>query len=625
MRGQNGRVSRGIALTLRVGAASSAALLTCACSSSSGSGPGGEVDASTSDVAESDAAPPIEGAAPLDAAMPSDGAPPRDGSSAADAMADGGADAPDGAVDGALDAALDSPGSGGPLCTVTNVGTSGTLLSGTLLLPSGSAPGELLIDDTGLIACAAASCTSATGYGAATRIACPNGVISPSLVNAHDHTEFATRAPETLPTTRFAHRNQWRVATDAGLALAHVSSTIDAATIGAQELRFVLGGATSVIGSGGVAGLMRNLADRANPTFLEGLTGAAVFFDTFPLGDTNGTMLASGCAYPQIQMASVAFAGGTYAPHIAEGINLEAENELTCTTPMSNDLVTSQTSVIQGVGMSAKDVDVVAAAGARLIWSPRSNLALYGDTAPVTVYKALGVPIALGSDWLASGSMNMLRELACADAMNQSYFDHAFSDAELFAMATQNAAAAAGFGTQLGTLDVGKLADVTVFDGTTRTAYRAVIAASVEDVHLVLRGGKALYGDADVVAALDGTCTALDVCGQTRSVCVDVPSVTLAQIQAAAEATYPLFFCRGTPPSNEPTCVPYRDTYPNGITALDRDGDGVPDTSDDCPTIFNPPRPLDNGDAASLVKQADVDGDGVGDACDAKPLDPAMH
>jgi hypothetical protein len=116
----------------------------------------------------------------------------------------------------------------------------------------------------------------------------------------------------------------------------------------------------------------------------------------------------------------------------------------------------------------------------------------------------------------------------------------------------------------MGSLDVGKVADVTVFDGTTRTAYRAVIAASVEDVHLVLRGGKAMYGDADLVAALDGTCTAFDVYG-------------------------------------------------------------VPDTSDDCPTIFNPPRPLDNGDAAPLVKQADVDGDGVGDACDAKPLDPATH
>ncbi len=83
--------------------------------------------------------------------------------------------------------------------------------------------------------------------------------------------------------------------------------------------------------------------------------------------------------------------------------------------------------------------------------------------------------------------------------------------------------------------------------------------------------------------------------------------------------SYPLFFCKGETPKDEPSCVPYRDTYPNGISATDRDGDGVPDATDNCPSVFNPPRPLDG------TAQADVDGDGKGDACDAKPLDPAVQ
>jgi hypothetical protein len=37
---------------------------------------------------------------------------------------------------------------------------------------------------------------------------------------------------------------------------------------------------------------------------------------------------------------------------------------------------------------------------------------------------------------------------------------------------------------------------------------------------------------------------------------------------------------------------------------------------DDCPTIFNPPRSMDNG------AQSDLDGDGMGDACDPTPLGP---
>jgi hypothetical protein len=374
-----------------------------------------------------------------------------------------------------------------------------------------------------------------------------------------------------------------------------------------------------VVGSGGVGGLLRNLADYSNQSFLEGLTGKTVYFDTFPLGDSNGTLLTSGCGYPSIRTSSSASQDGVYAPHVAEGIGAAAENELTCASQASNDLITANTAVIHGVGTNAKDVAVIAAAGAKLVWSPRSNVSLYGDTAPVTVYGAEGVTIALGTDWLPSGSMNMLREIACADSLNQKYFGGAFTDRQLFEMVTKNAGVAAGFGSQIGTLEAGKVADVAVFDGTANTGYRAVLSASVEDVHLVLRGGKALYGDADVVAALATGCAALDVCGAQRSVCLDVPSVTLDQIQAAATKIYPLFFCRGTAPMNEPSCVPYRDSYPNGITATDQDGDGVPDATDDCPKVFDPIRPMDG------TKQADADGDGTGDACDAKPNDASAH
>ena len=63
----------------------------------------------------------------------------------------------------------------------------------------------------------------------------------------------------------------------------------------------------------------------------------------------------------------------------------------------------------------------------------------------------------------------------------------------------------------------------------------------------------------------------------------------------------------------------HRDTYPDGITAADRDGDGIADAADDCPDVFNPVRSMDGN------VQSDVDGDGFGDACDARPLDASAH
>jgi hypothetical protein len=275
-------------------------------------------------------------------------------------------------------------------------------------------------------------------------------------------------------------------------------------------------------------------------------------------------------------------------------------------------LLTDQTAVIHAVGINATDAQAIAMANAKVIWSPRSNIDLYGNTAPVTLLQTLGVTLVLGTDWTASGSMNMLRELQCADSLNKTYFAGAFKDQDLWLMATKNAALAAKFDTEIGDLAPGLLGDVAVFTGASQD-YRAVIDAGVEDVRLVLRGGKPLYGDAAIVAALDPTCEAFDACGQKKLVCIDTPGLILAEVEATATGIYPLFFCKDQTPDNEPSCEPYRAEYPNGITASDRDGDGVPDATDACPTVFNPARPMDPSG------QADVDTDGQGDACDAAP------
>lgn len=498
-------------------------------------------------------------------------------------------------------------------CTVEQKGTAGIALKGNVLAPSGPLAGEVLVDASGKIACVDASCASAAGYASATVIACPTGVISPALINTHDHIDYATRGPVTHSTTRWQHRNGWRAGTGGEPKLATPKSTTDTKIIAAAELRFVLGGATSNISSGGVGGLLRNLT---KSSLLEGLTGAYAYYDTFPLGDSNGVELATGCAYPSIRPASTAFSGGAYVPHISEGINLAAENEFFCLTQAATNLVQERTAVIHSVGLNAKDVDVLAKAKAKVVWSARTNIDLYGNTAPVTVLKRAGVTIALGTDWLASGSMNMLRELACVDALNERYLARTFTDRELWEMATKNAAIAAGFASQIGELKPGMVADIAVFDTSGARDYRAVLTAGVEDVKLVLRGGKPLYGDAPLVTALAASCGALDVCGVAKQVCIDVAGVTLADIQTAAASVYPLFFCKGTTPKDEPSCVPYRDTYPSGTSATDRDGDGVPDDADDCKDVFNPARPMDG------TKQSDVDGDGIGDACDPSPLVP---
>ncbi len=557
-----------------------------------------------------------EGGAPIDASL--DGTSP---------------DLPDAdpVRDGGTDATRDS-GPAAVRCVVTKQGTSGTILHGQVLAPEQIIDdGDVLIDNGGIIRCVAKSCANADGAGAASIVTCANGVISPGLINAHDHIDFAATAP--IPhTMRYNNRHDWRTGPN---KLKYQSGKGD--VILAAELRFLMSGTTSNATSGGERGLVRTIAyaTAPNQSFLNGLPVQQSFFDTFPLNDSTPNLHASGCddywaaktdgGKPNaVTMPSEIAPLDGYLPHIAEGINLEARNEFVCLSAGDgHDLLQAQTSVIHSIATNAEDAKVFHDRRASLIWSPRSNVSLYANTAPVTLFDTSGVPIALGTDWLPSGSMNMNRELRCADELNSKYFGKHFSDAELWKMVTINAAFAIGAHNEIGQLRPGFVGDVTVFDGTVNKAHRAVVGANVEDVVLVLRGGVALYGDAALVSdpALGGSkCEDIDVCGAARKACVarDVGGgSTLDSVRKAGEAVYPLFFCANETPKDEPSCVPLRDKYASGITATDSDGDGEPDTTDLCPNVFDPIRPIDG------ATQADTDKDGKGDACDPCPLDPS--
>src|SRR5205823_1049405 len=95
----------------------------------------------------------------------------------------------------------------------------------------------------------------------------------------------------------------------------------------------------------------------------------------------------------------------------------------------------------------------------KMIWSPRSNISLYGNTAEPQVLARLGGQIALGTDWTYSGSATIVRELACAAHWSDKQLGGAFTDEDLWRMVTINAAAATGTTDTLGSLTAGKLAD----------------------------------------------------------------------------------------------------------------------------------------------------------------------
>jgi hypothetical protein len=540
-----------------------------------------------------------------------------------------------------------APATDGALCEYeAGIGSSILLQGNVLDVATVFQGGEVLVNDLGFIEYVGCGSDRPRGLDAlaeaAPRVVCAEGVISPGLINAHTHTAYDSHYPVTL-TDRFEHRNDWR--RHYWWPYGHELQA------GWSEIRHVMSGMTASVSGSYSPGMAINL----DVLWALGLTD--VQWDTFPL-EKGGDFIknAGACEdFPEYGDFPWKVWGDEYVSHIAEGIDDAAHNEFVCLSSFMD----SSWTVLHGVATDAQDGRFMAQNGVGLVWSPRGNSHHYGNTAQVRMMKNQGVLLSLGSDWTPTGSVNLQRELVCADQWNSMYLDGAFSDREIWLMTTYNPALSLGFGDLMGRLAPGLLANIAVYDGRgVENPYRAPIETGPEDVELVLIGDlirlffgqppqtTALYGDLGFLAAMSDAplvegcepyaepqAGLFDVCGRGKFLCTDRLEVQAAFGQSYTgfglismlihspgfPPTYPLFFCGE--PTGEPPCTPSRPGEYDGLTvggpasSGDLDGDGIVDHLDNCRKVFNPVRPMDHG------VQADADGDGRGDACDKCPLD----
>ena len=260
----------------------------------------------------------------------------------------------------------------------------------------------------------------------------------------------------------------------------------------------------------------------------------------------------TGTDFVNLQAAMQSGAVDAWMVHLAEGVR---DADRRPGDPVSSraefamlkakGLLTDETVIIHGTALEASDFAEMRAAaspridgtgdgrGAKLVWSPLSNLLLYGRTA--SVYEALGagVLVNLGTDWTPSGSRSLLQELKVADValrdprllgagretipafalagkglIGRQLAERALDQA-LVDMVTRNPALTLRWYDRLGSIEAGKLADLVLVrssrtpgDGLVDTVYRRLIEATERDVSLVLVGGDPLAGDVGLMNAL---------------------------------------------------------------------------------------------------------------------------
>jgi len=493
-------------------------------------------------------------------------------------------------------------------------GGDALLYIGRILTPTGIVTGEMLVSSDGIIRYIGPDSSGFPESETATRLVCAHGLAVPGLIDAWRHLQYAGLVPAETAGERYEHRHNWRTGSGG-----HTEITFSATNLPRRdEVALIVSGTTSVGGpvSGTVSGMVRNLTTADDSEALLGLTERAIS-DSFPLDDSSGFMTTDPTAYPGYPSDPDDVDCSVYSAIVGEGVNPEARCEFLAVTGSGAtgvDILSPRTSIVHGTALLPQDFQNMAQSGTTLIWTPRSDLYLYGNTASVTAAAALGCNIALASTWTLTGSPNLLEELKTARFFNREYLDGYFSDGEILEMATRNAALAFHVEDRIGALEPGKIADFVVLDTREHSDLEAVFQAELADIAVVFRGGAALYGDAYLVDTLRGTTTGSEtiaVDGSTKRIfTVDEFGVTLDDL--SGEGLFPYVYDAS---SIATEIVPARSgEYTGEISAGDMDGDGIENSADNCPLIFNPVRPVDGG------VQGDQDGDGIGDAADPSPL-----
>ncbi len=130
-------------------------------------------------------------------------------------------------------------------------------------------------------------------------------------------------------------------------------------------------------------------------------------------------------------------------------------------------LVNSLLSAIHMTQLQDAEIALLAERGVNVVHCPESNLKLASGFCPVSKLLEAGINVALGTDGAASNNdLDMFGEMRCAALLGKGVAgDAAVLTAEdVLAMATINGAHAIGLGDQIGSLEAGKMADITCVD-----------------------------------------------------------------------------------------------------------------------------------------------------------------
>lgn len=326
------------------------------------------------------------------------------------------------------------------------------------------------------------------------------GTIFPGFVELHNHLAYNVLPLWQVPKL-YEHRGQWgshpdyrKLISGPMNVLGRTDGLVQAVVRWTEAKALIAGTTTSqgtaLYSNAGIGGYYRGLVRNVEETNDSLLPEAET-----KIGDVEAKSAAKFLHRLEFQAAR----NRGMILHLAEGRSDDEEGD-TANRHFRALKIDSRTWAINqaliGVhctGLRGRNFATMRAHRGSIVWSPLSNLLLYGATTDVRRALDEAVPVALGSDWSPSGSKNLLMELKVA-RLHCDAEGIPVSDYELVRMVTATPAAMIGWSSQLGVIAPDHRADFAVISGKTGDPYRRLVAATEPNIVLVVINGVRRYG-----------------------------------------------------------------------------------------------------------------------------------
>ena len=338
------------------------------------------------------------------------------------------------------------------------------------------------------------------------------GIIWPGLIDAHNHPAYNSFPTLMFNNFPFGHRDEWGE-DDAeyddwknkrtSLRSASSDSSNDDITKYGECLELMAGCIA-------IQGQSNNDPEHSHPDVI------LYNIEQFPSRTWQDIFPWTSTAAERSNLLAKIAGGAVNASmiHLCEGVDATARAQFT--TWKNWGMLDQTTTIIHGAALQASDFAQMAAVGAKLVWSPMSNMKLYAGTANVKAAKAAGVLIGISPDWTPSGCFNILEELGYAWQLNTTMFSNTFTAREMCDMVTINNAKCAGLDDHYGKIAVGYNAGLAVIEGNLADPYMALVNARPPQVLLTIVDGTPRYGEPTLMAALGVTGESVDVKGRAK-------------------------------------------------------------------------------------------------------------